>query len=54
MKPQEKLIKVTNQNEQSIPPIDSLPSVFRIDSINCEPRPNGNGFVYKAQRTKHA
>lgn len=37
-----------NQVERSIPPIESLPGVFRIDTIDCQPRPNGKGYVYKA------
>lgn len=48
MKVQKKIADTDVQIEQSIPPIESLPGVFRIDTIDCEPRPNGKGYVYKA------
>jgi 3'-5' exoribonuclease len=48
MKALEELSKFSHQNEQLIPPIESLPGVFRIDSINFEPRSNGKGYMYTA------
>lgn len=48
MKAHENITATAAQNDQSIPPIESLPRVFRIDSINCQPRQNGKGYVYQA------
>lgn len=35
--------------EQIIPPIDSLPGVFRILSTSCVPSSNGRGVVYRVE-----
>lgn len=36
-------------NEQIIPPIDSLPGVFRVVSTSCIPSQNGRGVIYQVE-----
>lgn len=35
--------------EQTIPPIDTMPGVFRIVSTSCVPTPNGRGVSYRVE-----
>jgi len=35
--------------EQTMPPIDTMPGVFRIVSTSCVPAPNGRGVTYRVE-----
>lgn len=40
-------------NEPVIPPIDTMPNVFRIVSTSCVPMPNGRGVSYRIELYHH-